>query len=73
MSTPGTQVRTRRRQRRRTDETIHNQKAPLTLLNSWFGSRRGNQTTSISDTKSDCAKHQKFAASYLRKPPWPAR
>eukprot|EP00965_Chrysotila_dentata_P160701 5306478-Pleurochrysis_carterae.AAC.1 len=32
MSTPGTKARTRRRQRRRADETIHGQKAPLTLL-----------------------------------------
>eukprot|EP00965_Chrysotila_dentata_P003215 104358-Pleurochrysis_carterae.AAC.1 len=73
MLTSGTQARARRSQRRRTDETIHDQEVPLTLLNPWFGSRRGSQTTSISDTKSDCAKHQKFAASYLRKPPWPVR
>eukprot|EP00965_Chrysotila_dentata_P012893 425722-Pleurochrysis_carterae.AAC.1 len=73
MSTPGTQARTRRRQRRQTDETIHDQKAPLTLLDPWFRSRRGNQATSIYDTKSDCAKHQKFAALCLRKPPRPAR
>eukprot|EP00965_Chrysotila_dentata_P185237 6114681-Pleurochrysis_carterae.AAC.1 len=51
MPTPGTRARTRRRQRRRTDKTIHGQKAPLTLLNPWFKGRGGNQTTHISDTR----------------------
>eukprot|EP00965_Chrysotila_dentata_P038521 1279598-Pleurochrysis_carterae.AAC.1 len=58
VSTPKTQARTRRRHRRRTDKTIHCQKAPPTLLDPQFRSRRRNQNTGTSNVKSDCAKHQ---------------
>eukprot|EP00965_Chrysotila_dentata_P041308 1369939-Pleurochrysis_carterae.AAC.1 len=51
MPTPGTRARTQRRQLRRTAETIHGQKAPLTLLDQWVRSRGGHQTTNISDTR----------------------
>eukprot|EP00965_Chrysotila_dentata_P056313 1868213-Pleurochrysis_carterae.AAC.1 len=73
MPTSGTRARMRRRQRLRTDETTHGQKTPLTLLDPWFRSRGGNQTTPISDIRFACAKHQNLAPLCLRKPTWPAR
>eukprot|EP00965_Chrysotila_dentata_P018375 611473-Pleurochrysis_carterae.AAC.1 len=58
MPTLGTRARTQRRQQRRTAETIHGQKAPLTLLDPLFRGRGGGQTTNFSNTRFACAKHQ---------------